>query len=70
MGNRYNDVLGEGGRCRNGVGGEGGRRKCDNGVGGEGGRRCDCDCFRRCLIEFLEDLLDALEEENDHHCHR
>ncbi|MDF2678331.1 MAG: hypothetical protein K0Q97_2681 [Bacillota bacterium] len=62
--NRNNDVLGESGR-----------RRCENGVGGEGGRRrCNCECFERCLIEFLEDLLDALEEDTDdhdhHRCHR
>ncbi len=42
------------GNCRN------------NDVQGESGRRrCDCECFERCLIEFLEDLLDALKED---HC--
>ncbi|MDF2678330.1 MAG: hypothetical protein K0Q97_2680 [Bacillota bacterium] len=68
---RCGDVAGDRGRrhCDDDVAGDRGRRRCeDDDVAGDRGRRHhDCDCFERCLIEFLEDVL-AEFEENDNHC--
>lgn len=73
------DVLGESGRrpwqnvrgrCNGNVAGESGRRRCEEVESDTGRRRCDCDCFERCLIELLEDILDEFGEDDNHCNHR